>query len=66
MGPWEVVGTLALGGTLALYEGVPDFPSPDRLWSFIEKHGVSILGISPTLVRSLKRYGEAPVVAHDL
>jgi acetyl-CoA synthetase len=66
MGPWEVVGTLALGGTLALYEGVPDFPSADRLWSFIERHGVSILGISPTLVRSLKRHGEAPVAAHDL
>ena len=66
MGPWEVVGTLALGGTLALYEGVPDFPSPDRLWAFLERHEVSILGISPTLVRSLMRHGEKPVTSHDL
>jgi acetyl-CoA synthetase len=66
MGPWEVVGTLALGGTLALYEGVPDFPSPDRLWGFLERHEVSILGISPTLVRSLMRHGETPVTSHDL
>ena len=26
MGPWEVVGTLALGATLAMYEGAPDYP----------------------------------------
>jgi acetyl-CoA synthetase len=66
MGPWEVVGTLALGGTLALFEGVPDFPAPDRLWSFIEQNQISILGISPTLVRSLMRHGDKPVEAHDL
>jgi acetyl-CoA synthetase len=66
MGPWEVVGTLALGGTLALFEGVPDFPAPDRLWSFLEQNQISILGISPTLVRSLMRHGDKPVEAHDL
>src|SRR5207344_2221683 len=32
MGPWEIVGTLACGGTLVLYDGAPDFPTPDRLW----------------------------------
>jgi acetyl-CoA synthetase len=66
MGPWEVVGTLALGATLAMYEGVPDFPAPDRLWAFLEANEVTILGISPTLVRSLLHHGEAPVRAHDL
>jgi acetyl-CoA synthetase len=66
MGPWEVVGTLALGATLAMYEGVPDYTSEGRLCEFIERHEVSILGISPTLVRSLMRHGEAPVRARDL
>jgi len=66
MGPWEVVGTLALGATLVMYEGVPDYPAPDRLWAFLEHHQVSILGISPTLVRSLMRHGEKPVTSHDL
>ena len=28
MGPWEIVGTLANGGTLVLYDGAPDFPGP--------------------------------------
>ncbi len=66
MGPWEVTGALANGATLALYEGAPDHPGPDRLWAFLERHRVSILGISPTLVRALMPHGDGPVRAHDL
>ena len=66
MGPWELVGALANGATLALYEGAPDWPGPDRLWSFAERQGVTILGISPTLVRSLMGHGPEPVAGHDL
>ncbi len=57
MGPWMVVGGGALGCTLVFTEGAPDWP-PDRLWSLIERERVSILGISPTLVRALIPYGE--------
>ena len=49
MGPWEIVGTLADGGTLVLYDGAPDYPGPDRLWAFVERHRVNVLGVSPTL-----------------
>jgi acetyl-CoA synthetase len=66
MGPWALTGALANGATLALYEGAPDHPGPDRLWSFVARHRVTILGISPTLVRGLLPHGEAPVRAHDL
>jgi len=65
MGPWEIVGTLAAGATLVLYDGAPDFPGPDRLWSIVERHGVTHLGVSPTLVRALMARGDAPVIAHD-
>ena len=41
MGPWEVVGALANGATLALYEGAPDWPDVDRLWAFLEAHRVT-------------------------
>src|SRR5436309_1238045 len=53
MGPWEIVGTLANGGTLVLYDGAPDFPNPDRLWALVERHRVAVLGVSPTLIRAL-------------
>jgi acetyl-CoA synthetase len=66
MAPWEIVGTWALGGTLFAYEGAPDWPGPDRLWAMIERHGVSILGVSPTLVRALMKFGDEPVRKHDL
>ena len=66
MGPWEVIGMTLLAGTMVIYDGAPDFPGPDRLWALVERHGVSILGVSPTLVRALMRHGEAPVRAHDV
>jgi acetyl-CoA synthetase len=66
MGPWEVFGALLLGASMFIYDGAPDYPAPDRLWALIERHRVNILGISPTLVRSLLRYGDEPVRAHDV
>ena len=66
MGPWEVFGMTLLGGTVVLYDGALDFPAPDRLWSIVERHGVNILGVSPTLIRALMKHGEDPVRAHDL
>ncbi len=66
MGPWEIVGTLANGGTLVLYDGAPDYPAPDRLWEFVERHRINVLGVSPTLIRALRAHGDAPVHAHDL
>jgi acetyl-CoA synthetase len=66
MGPWEVFGTHANGGTLLLYEGAPDYPSPDRLWSLVERHEVTILGVSPTLIRALIPHGAEQVSMHDV
>jgi acetyl-CoA synthetase len=66
MGPWEVLGMTLLGGTMVLYDGALDFPGPDRLWSIVERHRVNVLGVSPTLIRSLMRHGEEPVRRHDL
>jgi acetyl-CoA synthetase len=66
MGPWEVTAALVNGATLALFEGAPDYPAPDRLWAFVERHAVSVLGISPTLVRALMPNGDGPVLSHDL
>jgi len=66
MGPWLIFGSLILGGNLFLYDGAPDYPGPDRLWAMVERHGIQVLGISPTLVRSLILHGEQPFRKHDL
>jgi len=66
MGPWVISGTLTIGATLVLFEGVPDHPGPDRLWQVCADHGVTVLGLAPTVVRSLMVHGDAPVSSHDL
>ena len=66
MGPWLVFGTLLLGGKMLLYDGAPDYPGPDRTWEMVARRQVTILGISPTLIRTLIQYGEEPVQKHDL
>jgi acetyl-CoA synthetase len=65
MGPWEVVGGMALGCTVVFAEGAPDFPAGDRIWGLVEREHVSILGLSPTLVRALIPHGTELVERHD-
>lgn len=66
MGPWAIAGGLTLGATLLLYEGAIDYPTPDRLWQLVERHRVTVLGVSPTAVRALIPHGDAIVRQHDL
>ena len=66
MGPWLVFGALILGGTFFLYDGAPDYPGPDRLWAIVERHRITTLGVSPTLIRALIPHGETPFRSHDL
>jgi acetyl-CoA synthetase len=66
MGPWAICGALTIGATLVLFEGVPDHPGPDRLWSVVERHRVTVLGLAPTVVRALMRHGDEPAQRHDL
>ena len=65
MGPWLIYGALINGATICLYDGAPDYPTPDRMWEFCARHKVEFLGISPTLVRSLAAHEESvpPAVA---
>ncbi len=66
MGPWEVWGALLLGASVLLYDGAPDYPDIDRQWALVERHGVTGLGVSPTLIRSLRPHGSEPVKRHNL
>ncbi len=55
MGPWLIMGGLILGATVFMYDGSPDYPAPDRVWDMVERHGITVLGITPTLIRALMR-----------
>ena len=57
MGPWTVVGAGAAGAAVVYMEGAPDWPA-DRLWRLVESERVTMLGVSPTLIRALIPKGE--------
>ena len=66
MGPWLIYGALINGATICIYDGAPDYPTPDRMWEFCAKHKVEVLGISPTLIRALSNCGDDLPKKHDL
>jgi len=66
MGPWLIFGSLILGATMVLYEGTPDYPAADRLWRMVANHQVTVLGVSPTLVRGLMTHGDEVPAHYDL
>jgi acetyl-CoA synthetase len=55
MGPWTIIGNHTFGGTIMLYDGAPDYPTPDRMWEMIDRHRITTFGISPTAIRLLMR-----------
>jgi acetyl-CoA synthetase len=61
-----VWGALLLGASVLLYDGAPDYPDVDRQWALVERHGVTGLGVSPTLIRSLRPHGDGPVRRHNV
>lgn len=66
MGPWEVFGSLILGASMLLFDGVATYPSVDRVWSLVEKHRVTCLGVAPTFVRMIMPHGDEAILQHDL
>lgn len=61
-----VYGPLMLGLTSIMFEGVPDYPKNDRIWSMIQKYKVTKFYTAPTLIRAMMRYGDEPVKKHNL
>ena len=44
------------GITTLIFEGAPDFPTPDRWAQIIEKHKVTIFYTAPTAIRMFEKY----------
>ena len=61
-----VYGPLANRTTSVLYEGTPDFPDKDRLWSIVEKYKVTTFYTAPTAIRTFMKWGDEFPERHDL
>ena len=63
---YVVYGPLLNGATSLMYEGAPNYPTPDRFWSIIEKYQVSIFYTAPTAIRAFIKWGDQWPARHDL
>ncbi|TCP55332.1 acetyl-CoA synthetase [Tamaricihabitans halophyticus] len=61
MSPITVLGGLVAGSAVAVYGGAVDYPDTGRVWRFARDAGVTMLGVSPTLVRTLAKGGPEAV-----
>jgi acetyl-CoA synthetase len=52
-------GPLCAGASVLMYEGLPNWPDPGRLWDIVDKHRVNILYTAPTAIRSLMQNGDS-------
>jgi len=53
-----VYGPLGVGATSIVFEGVPNYPEPDRFWEVVEKYGVNIFYTAPTAIRAMMKNGD--------
>jgi len=63
---YVVYGPLALGATVVMYEGAPDWPEKDRFWELVERFGVSVFYTAPTAIRAFMKWGTEFPARHDL
>ncbi len=63
---YSVYGPLACGGTTLMYEGVPTYPDPGRLWRICADHGVTVFYTAPTAIRALIKAGDEWPNKYDL
>ena len=63
---YVVYGPLAIGATVVLYEGAPDWPERDRFWNLIARYGVTVFYTAPTAIRAFMKWGPSHPTRHDL
>ncbi len=63
---YVVYGPLQNGATVVMYEGAPDWPSKDRFWEIVERHGVTIFYTAPTAIRAFMKWGTEWPAKRDL
>lgn len=53
-----VYGPLSNGTTTLVFEGIPNYPDPSRLWRVVDKHLVNVFYTAPTAIRALMKDGD--------
>ena len=62
---YTIYSPLLNGITTFMFEGVPDFPAPDRWAKIIEKYGITIFYTAPTAIRMFEKNGTEIIAKHE-
>ena len=60
------MSSLAVGATIVLYDGNPNYPDWDTMWRLIQEEKVTIFGCSASYINYLKSIGAQPKKLYDL
>ncbi len=66
MGPWQIIGVNALGGTHVILEGAINYPEKTRLLDLIDRFKITQFGFAATVARLLKKEVSGKLGDYDL
>lgn len=61
-----LLSSLAVGATIVLYEGNPNYPDPYAMWKIIEEEKITIFGCSASYINFLRNEGASPGKHYNL
>lgn len=61
-----LISSLAIGATIVLYDGNPNYPDPSAMWKLIQDEKITIFGCSASYIHFLKKEGVSPRKQYDL
>jgi acetoacetyl-CoA synthetase len=61
-----IMSSLAVGNTLVLFDGNPNYPDSGAMWKLIEEEKVTMFGTSATYINLMKSEGMKPGKDYDL
>jgi acetoacetyl-CoA synthetase len=61
-----MLSSLAVGASIVLYDGNPNYPDPNAMWKLIQDEKITIFGCSATYINYLRSQGVKPGKGYDL
>jgi acetoacetyl-CoA synthetase len=61
-----LLSSLAVGATIVLYDGNPNYPDPGAMWKLIQEEQITIFGCSASYIHFLKKEGISPRTNYNL
>jgi acetoacetyl-CoA synthetase len=61
-----LLSSLAIGATIVLYDGNPNYPDASVMWKLVQDEKITVFGCSASYINYLRSQGVKPEIDHDL